>query len=131
MRLLYYFYYRLYQLSKLISDDFLNEVKPFFILIILQFLFLVQLSNWYTIITYDITEISRKTIVVMAVVICVLNYIVFLYNDQWKKLTSDFQKYSQSKSKKLDLILLVIVLLIIITSIYSYNVLASKFGRTV
>lgn len=116
----YYFYYKLYK-STNSNSIFSREFRAGLYLIVL--FIVLGLSGLYIYGTFinEGFEIGNEKLCVILYVsaICIPNYFIFIYKDQWKDIVNEFDKLPKRTNQIGSLIIWSIVALIIASFIFS------------
>lgn len=115
----YFFFYKIYNFSKNVSDDALNDLKPGIIISVLQIFLLIEILVWYTIITKGDVGADWYYKVV-AILICGFNYYVFLYKNKWKNYFNEFKNYGKRKNIIGGWLTFITIIFIIVSLIFSF-----------
>ena len=92
----YYFYYKIYNFSKNISDNILNDIKPVVIIGVSEIFLLSDIMIWYGIITKnDFPDILLYGI---GLIIIVFNFYIFMVRKDLKKYFTEFKHYDKKKN---------------------------------
>lgn len=126
---IYYIYYRIYCAGIYISNDFLKNIKPSIIFCFLVLSLIVQMHNWYCIIsdTNSIIQIPALGIFSIVIAYMIFDYFVFSRNYYWKIYIEKFKHFTKKQFVFWDIIV-VIVIIIILTSFCVSAILVGKNG---
>ena len=112
-------YCRLYCFGVFLSDDPLNNFKPFFILAVLFVFTLMQLYAWYCLIANIKSNISFYVILPIVIIMIIMDYFIFTRKHRWKNEALNFKNFTKKKKIFWDIIVLIIVIIIIGSFIFS------------
>ncbi len=114
----YYFYYKIYNFSVGVSDDFLNEIKPVSIITITEIFLVADLMIWYTIIAKkDFSPILFYFVIGGFII---FNSYFFLIKKEKEKYFKEFKKYGRNKNILGGWIVLLIIMLSLASLIFSF-----------
>ena len=119
----YYMYYRIYCLGVYLSDDILNNLKPFFIFTFLYVSIFMGIWFWYCLFTSTRTYISNPIIVMIVGIpfFIIIDYFIFTQNQRWKRESKKFKSMKKKQRMFWDSIILIVIILILSSLALSLN----------
>ena len=118
----HYLYYKLYNFAVSVSDDALNEWKPFITISILEILLMFEILVWYSVITKEIVVIDNPLVAFLpiATIIGIANYYFFLNKHKWKNYVEEFRQYNKRRKTYGGIAVFLVISLIIASVILSF-----------
>jgi hypothetical protein len=123
----YYLFYKLYRFSESAPSRWLSDWKATFSLLVLEIWILVSFMVYYKVFTKkDLIPDNRLTMmgITVVVVLSLIKYFVFEYQDRWKEYVVEFNKWPAKKNKTGTLVVWFIVLLIIANLTFSFYLMS-------
>ena len=120
-KLYYYLFYKLYKSFKNISNDALNEFKPYLAVIGLKLALIGSAFLWVTILTKRVINLKNPLLFFLPVIfiIALFDYNFFLSKDKWKLYCSEFEAYDK-RSKFGGILVWIFVLTILSFLFFSF-----------
>ena len=107
-----------------ISDDFLNDVKPFALIFGLETILFLDLLTWFCYFLNTRLILRKLEFIAIFGTLGAINIYIFLFKNKWKQYSHEFEKYSKNKRILWNSIILVIIIIaffLIFFSIWMLN----------
>ena len=117
-----YFYYKLYKLF----EDWWSEWKAILSLCVLKCFIIISVAVYYEVITKKnaIIFTSKLSISLVAIIIFLVNYFIFMYKDKWRVIINKFDNLPKRTNSIGDWIVYCIVILIIVNLIFAFYLMS-------
>jgi hypothetical protein len=118
----YYLFYKLYKVAKTGAIKSLSFWYALSAIMILEGWFVFSLYNYYTIFInrYSSLQLKSPITIVFIILVLIINYFSFVYNDKWKGYVDEFDQWSKKRNIYGGLIVWSIIILITANLIFSF-----------
>jgi len=121
-KIYFYLYYKIYRFGKSLSDDALNSWKPLIVICLLQLFVIISIDLWLIILFRKSYFLEQANIIlwVICVGLAVINYYIFLGQDNWKFYSKEFIKYSRKRNFIGSLLVIGVITGIVFLLLFSF-----------
>ncbi|HWY98807.1 MAG TPA: hypothetical protein VNY36_06960 [Bacteroidia bacterium] len=129
MKFLHYFYYRIYETFIKISDDALNNLKPFALIGLLEIQIIFQILVWFSIITKLHFGIDPVIGAVVGIILMIPNYFIFPYKKIIREEAKEFEHYPKTRKVLWNTLTIAIILGVFTFTVFSFHELGQVTHR--
>lgn len=124
----YYLFYRLYKMSEAAPSRWLSDWKASVALGVLEMWFVASILIYYKIFINSSIDILGTSVfwVVVIIVLLIVDYFVFHYRDQWRKIVINFDELPSKKNRIYGIVAWTVISLVIANLIFSFYCLDLK-----
>jgi hypothetical protein len=122
----YYLFYKLYKWYERGPSVWWSDWKADLSIDVLSFFFIFSIFVYYKVFIDKYFRFGDNSLVVILFIlsICVPNYFIFHYRDQWKDIVKEFDKLPERKNKIGGWIVFGVVLLIISNMVFTFYLMS-------
>lgn len=120
----YYIFYVFYRLSERAPAKFWSEWKAGLIVLALELWCMYSLLNYYNFFVDNSFEPSRELLILIGILVAGINFVSFIYGNEWKIFVKEFTSYPSKRRKNLDLRVWLLCVFIISNLIFSFFLLS-------
>lgn len=123
----HYLFYKLYRFSENAPSKWLSEWKSTLAIDVLTYFILLSIGGYYTVVTKkDMLPFNHPKLIIgtISVLIAMLNYIFFIYQDKWKEYIIEFDNWPKKKNKTGSIVVLVVILIIVLNLLFMFYLLS-------
>lgn len=119
-RAYYYLFYKFYKMSEAAPSRWASDWKAGIAIIALEIILAFSLINYYNIFIDRFFELKRIYAIIGALIICAVNYFLFVHTDVWKDYVKEFDNLPKRTNFWGSFIVFGITLLVIANLIFSF-----------
>lgn len=124
-RAYYYLFYKFYKLWDNISfPKFWSDWKAGISIIFIEILCIYTIVIYYNIFVNRYFELKKTPMIIVTMIICATNYMLFVHTDAWKEYVKEFDKLPKRTNRIGSWIVFGIVLFIIINLVFSFYLMS-------
>ncbi len=125
----YYFFYVLFKTFESIEFRWWSEWKAALSVSILEIMILITLEGILSFL-FKLNIFSNDTItIIIASIILILNYFIFLHNDKWMPFIDKFDKFPKRKNQIGGVFVWATILIIVAALIFMYYLLSQVYSN--